>query len=145
MEDGCHNAALENRECRCKTCTSLVPWVDEATAAVEMRFVVFNPTYGVFSRLQVYVIFSRGGRLWKRMEVESVHSSSAAGPDGVGVVAGIVWLLLILWIMFWEFLDVFQTIKCFGVSGVWEKYLGFWNGIDLVSIANAIVIVITYV
>ena len=50
---------------------------------MRLDVVVFNPTYGVFTKVQVYFIFARGGRVWKRIDFKSVHTKA--------VVTGATW------------------------------------------------------
>jgi hypothetical protein len=140
MEDGCSLLHLKQRPCKCQTCAS-GPWLDDSTVAVELRSVFFNPTYGIFSRLQVYFIFSRGGRIWKRADLQSIPVKAL---NAWSLVGGGAWLLLNAWIVCTELLQVASIVSQLGVKGFRERYLDFWNAVDWLSIFIAVWICICF-
>jgi hypothetical protein len=149
MEDGCNLMTLKNRTCLCQTCQS-GPWIEESTLLVEMRLVMFNPNYGVLTRLQVVFFFSRGGRIWKRMDMQSLRTS--VGLDRLGrfsAFCGVVWLALSGLILYHEGKEVVETITTYGhdgwITAIRTKYLELWNLVDWVSIIQTVVIVVFYV
>jgi hypothetical protein len=151
MEDGCRSVTheLKNRSsCLCLSCPTTKagrgPWVDESTLLVEIKLILFNPTYGVLTRMQVIFFFSHGGRIWKRIDLQSVRTEFAELPDPMTVVAMIVWVLLTIHLIISETREIKETVKAYGLKEAPRKYMKFWNAVDWISIVISVVIVGLY-
>jgi hypothetical protein len=146
MEDGCQllgdGIGMKNRSCYCSSC-HLAPWVDDATMAVDLAIFIFNPTYGVYTKVSVYFIFSRGGRIWKRIDVQSASSSNAY--DNYAYVSAAMWGACFLYILFAELHQVFVTLRKGGLEGFYREYLTIHELIDWLTIGNGVMIISTLV
>lgn len=149
MEDGCRSITHEfkNRsECLCLSCPTTSsgrgPWIDESTLVAELKLIMFNPTYGVLTRVQLVFFFSHGGRIWKRLDMRSIRTELSETPPVGTIIAMVVWVLLTLHLIFGETREIIETIRAFGWTHAPGKYLKFWNAVDWISIAISAVIVV---
>ena len=117
-----------------------------------MSFIVYNPNYGIFTRVQVVFFFSRGGRVWKRIDLQSLHTDAIASlfaPSQIShfvtIFAAFVWCGLGLQMIVSELGTIKQTIAAFGWTGLKERYItDLWNFVDWFSICNTIVVVVYF-
>jgi hypothetical protein len=149
MEDGCQLLAEKGRpeKCLCDSCVGPdggqgSPWVDDGTMAVEISIYVYNPTYGVYSRVNVIFIFSRGGRIWKRINVQSASCMEAY--DTYAFVFAVLWLAGVVWVIFGELAQIFGVIRKHGPKGIWTDYIAFSETVDWIAIWNSVSIVVNF-
>lgn len=158
MEDGCSGLDLKrpnSTECLCKTCNEeadrMGPWVDEQTQRIELAWVQFNWEYGLYSLVTVNLFFNRGGRIYKLIHVQSAWASQFTGSWSdlvVMISCDIIWLLSLCYIMVGEVKEVIhvvQTTKDRWYRALLQDYLQFWNTVDWISIAAAILMVVCWV
>jgi hypothetical protein len=153
MEDGCQLATAKQvrsrnqTECLCTSCYDekgqVGPWVDDGTMAVDLAIYVFNPTYGIYSRVNVFFIFSRGGRVWKRINVQAVSSLDAYPVDSY-VAAG-VWLGCVAWVALSELNQIRKVVWKYGLKGFFTDYLAPTEVVDWLAIINGVFIMLTWV
>merc|ERR1719352_1789527 len=106
----------DNETCLCTSCydgTGQVgPWVDDGTMAVDLAIYVFNPTYGIYSRVNVFFIFARGGRVWKRINVQAASSLDSYSMDSYAAAG--VWFGCVLYVAMSEIMQIMRVIRKYG-------------------------------
>ena len=106
MEDGCAVLDAKGRDCLCSSCEGI--WLDEATSVVELRFALMNPTLGIITQTQVLFLFSRGGRIWKRIDVRSVRTGD---PPLSALLAGGIYTAMCISTVWFELQDLRTQVK----------------------------------
>ena len=98
MEDGCQLLEQKGgRACGCATCDAS-PWIDDATLVVDISVVIFNPTYGVYTRASSYFFFARGGRIWKRVALNSVPAQADGSYSIFTWVTAVFWVICMIYV-----------------------------------------------
>jgi hypothetical protein len=153
MEDGCQLTAAKqvrgrnNTSCLCQSCSDgtgkVGPWVDDGTMAVDLAIYVFNPTYGIYSRVNVFFIFARGGRVWKRINVQAASSIDSYSMDSYAAAG--VWFGCVLYVAITELMQIFQVIRKYGPRGFITDYLSPTEAVDWLAIINGAFIMQTWV
>eukprot|EP00439_Symbiodinium_sp_Y106_P011134 s1942_g1.t1 len=170
--DGCSQMAAKNRsECLCNSCqlsSPAMPWLQEDTKRVEVGMVTYNANEGIVTHTGVNFLFTRGGRVLKRIETlglaerlgpESTMSIwvDASRPDVSNLwtmVFGIIWTLLLLHIFCTEVKEIAIILinADTGVSyevatflALFPEYVGFSNTVDWISLIVATVVAVFFV
>lgn len=154
MEDGCASATAQNRTCLCQWCKSQDPphpWLNELTVRLEISFVIFNPSYGIYSYASINFWFNRAGHIRKLINIKSVFASIFLRPLGelILLLAGdAIWLIMCSYVVWAEGREIITLI--FSKNKRWfftivDDYLGFWNGIDWISICLASTIIVFFI
>lgn len=153
MEDGCASAKTQNRTCLCEWCSKqdpTFPWLNELTARLEISFVIFNPSYGIYSYASINFWFNRGGHIRKLINIKSKFASLFVRPldELILILAGdTIWLLMCAYVVWAEGKEVLTLILSKTTPWYYtlvDDYLGFWNAIDWISILLAITIVLFF-
>jgi hypothetical protein len=153
MEDGCASATQQNRTCLCEWCAKQnpkQPWLNEGTLRIEIGFVVYNPSHGLYSNAGVNFWFNRGGHIHKLINIRSAWSSlfsRSVGAIVLMLLADIIWLLMVLYVVANEGREIFNMIRAKfkpWYITIAEDYLAFWNFIDWVSMTLAFLIIMRF-
>mmetsp|Transcript_99937 Transcript_99937/g.177316 ORF Transcript_99937/g.177316 Transcript_99937/m.177316 type:complete len:892 (+) Transcript_99937:97-2772(+) len=153
MEDGCASATAQNRTCLCEWCKAQNPphpWLNELTVRLEISFVIFNPSYGIYSYASINFWFNRAGHIRKLINIKSVFASLFLRPldELILILMGdTIWLLMCAYVVWAEGKEIITLI--FSKNKRWfftivDDYLGFWNGIDWISIFLASTIIVFF-
>lgn len=141
MEDGCLNSGPENCRCTwCKKALEPAPWINEGTQRVEIAFVVFNPTYGLYSYIGTNFFFNRGGHIQKFINVMSAWSDPYGAPleEQIPIwIADAVFIFSLSKVFFAEMRELRHVVasstqRCY--VSIWNDYIALWNIIDWTSI-----------
>lgn len=140
MELGC---AQTGGTCLCTTCGNY-PWIDPATTQVEITFVSLNAEFGLWSVVNVNFFFSRTGRIWGAIGVQSQWVDPY--ERGWYIVAEeVLWFAMNMFILGQVLWDIATgTKQAGGMSHLGVVTLTFfaqpWNIVDLIKIVVAFAI-----
>lgn len=157
MEDGCNYATSTGSNpttvCRCDWCREQVPvqpWLDEATRRIEVSFLVYNPTYGLYSYVGVNFFFNRGGAIHKLVHIMSVWADvnlHSLQDRATIYVSALLWVGALAYVFINESKEVVSVVrhsKKRWHRAILDEYMGPWNLIDWISIVIGVVVVSLY-
>merc|ERR1719230_908044 len=105
MEDACSSAVRQNRTCLCLWCAKQQPpqpWLNEMTLRVEVSFVIYNPTHGLYSYVGVNFWFNRAGHIYKLINVRSAWTSMFSRDVSeivIMLLGDVIWLLMVVYVV----------------------------------------------
>jgi len=111
-------------------------WLDQYTKKVEIAIPVYNAEYGLHTMIYCNFFFSRGGRIWKAIIPMSAFENWF--PSIWNFIFDSTWVLCIIYIIGSETLEILGVLKRYGIPGLWEEYIGFWNAMDWFSAMTGI-------
>eukprot|EP00929_Paragymnodinium_shiwhaense_P109979 TRINITY_DN7662_c0_g1_i1.p1 TRINITY_DN7662_c0_g1~~TRINITY_DN7662_c0_g1_i1.p1 ORF type:complete len:913 (-),score=208.40 TRINITY_DN7662_c0_g1_i1:304-3042(-) len=118
-------------------------WLDESTEKIEIGIPTYNAEIGMHTLVRVNLYFSRGGMVWKQVLLGSQYSDWY--DEWYEYAHDFVWVAMVLIIMASETMDVVSVVRQHGVSGIYTKYVSFYNALDWLSILLSFIIVTLFV
>lgn len=142
LEFGCNTT-----NCRCD-CDGR-PWIDASTLQVEVSFVSLNREVGLWSIVNCNFIFSRGGRIWSSISVESQLIDPYSENAWLLRLQEIVWIAFNLAVFIFELREFFTDLREVGLRSLFRqvfKYLSDpWNVVDICTIITSAVLITSWV
>lgn len=111
-------------------------WLDANTLKVELTIPIHNAEYGLHSVIMCNFFFSRGGHIWKAIIPMTAWTQTF--KYWWNFVIDFTWLFCLAWIILTEGLEISFVIKEHGAKGIFTYYIGFWNGVDWISVFSGL-------
>lgn len=113
-------------------------WLDENTKKIELAMPVYNAEYGIHTMFLASFFFSRGGHIWKSLIPLSAFAQTWNSKQSI--FYDLIWMLCIVYVIVIEGMEIVDVLREHGTIGVLTEYIGFWNGVDWVSVVAGLVI-----
>lgn len=151
MEDGCTHSGRQN--CRCDACKAhapMVPWLTEETRRVQLAFIIYNPSYGLYSYVGINFFFNRAGHIHKQINVMTVWTEAMGRTLSdiiVVYLSGTLWLISQIYNIVHIFKDIYNELRA--SKEIWyvalrEEYISAWAVVDWVSVSIGVTAIIYF-
>eukprot|EP00927_Polykrikos_kofoidii_P015260 TRINITY_DN16776_c0_g2_i1.p1 TRINITY_DN16776_c0_g2~~TRINITY_DN16776_c0_g2_i1.p1 ORF type:complete len:1147 (-),score=165.31 TRINITY_DN16776_c0_g2_i1:82-3063(-) len=115
-------------------------WIDELTSRVEIAIPLYNLQYHIHTFLRVNFFFSRGGRIWKKIDPVSLYADWFMLPSSTAF--DVVFSATMLYLLLWELRKVKVAIAKSGIAGIWRTYLTPFTAIEWFAICTSCVVMV---
>merc|ERR1719215_468184 len=99
---------------------------------VEVSFITYNAQYGLYSYVGTNVMFNRGGRIHKLVNIMSAWAGllNRPIPDIMPLlVSGAVWFIAMVYVFINETKEIIATVRSSRErwwKAIWEDYVAVW-------------------
>lgn len=115
-------------------------WLDVHTRKVEVSFAIFNAEFGIHCLFYCNFFFSRGGHIWK--DIIGLTTFDFWFKNWYNYAYDCTWFSCLLYIIVMEGKEIIHVLKEYGVMGLKEHYIGFWNMVDWISVITGLVLIV---
>jgi len=122
-------------------------WLDQNTDRVKVSTMLYNPECDLLVTTHVHFLFSRAGRIWKKITHESMNLKPYGDPWTY--VWDVCFYVQVTYLFICELVEFIRaTCRRTGWKTAWEgfkEYIGVWNTVDWVFVVASYIVLVLWI